>query len=45
MKTFEEQQDFFKKHWLEMKARLETGDPEAGAKFIKEKFDDDIEKE
>lgn len=44
MKTFEEQQDFFKKHWSEMKARLETGDPEAVVKFIKEKFDDDVEK-
>jgi len=44
MKTFEEQQDFFKKHWLEMKAQLETGDPEAGARFIKENFEDDWEK-
>jgi hypothetical protein len=44
MKTFKEQQDFFSKHWPEMKVQLETGDSEAGAKFIKEKFDDDLEK-
>jgi len=44
MKTFEEQQNFFNKHWSEMKTQLETGDPEAGAKFIKDNFDDDLEK-
>ena len=44
MKTFEEQQNSFSKHWSEMKTQLETGDPEAGAKFIKDNFDDDLEK-
>lgn len=43
MKTFEEQQNFFNKHWSEMKTQLET-DPKAGAKFIKDNFYDDLEK-
>lgn len=44
MKTFEEQQNFFNKHWSEMKKQLETGDTEAGVKYIKDKFVDDLEK-
>jgi hypothetical protein len=44
MKTFEEQQNFFNKHWTEMKKGLEEGDSYAGLNYIKENFKGELER-